>query len=552
MTPRARTFATAAALAVGAAACSEPPPAACDGVSAAALTHPDRKLVGAAAPYPADGLLRGRDDELARSQMARREVAWAALARALEPVPFAIDPDAGAPAVLPRWHTWYGKDDLRRLFDRLFRGLGADEMRARAPFTDQALDEAFAWNPTALDELDSWTVERWQAYLDALDGADELAGVGGIDRVQYSPGAARHLLAGYAPIVGCEGAPPPPPLADLPTPGPRRMVREALVLAACGERHYGPYFVGAGETLEARVEGAATVRLRAGAAPTLDDADCAGATCTASGPAAVWVAVVTDDGGAATLTVDYHEADGPWAPCLPAPFPLDAAIVKADWRRAELGITIPVFDTTARGLASAFAGDQAWSPIDEADPDPAAIYTLALPDGRRYRLAGLHLMTKELDHWLWITAWWAPDPDRDLGADRPPAITALGGPWRNYKMCVVTAYREQDLDPTGGATASTLAAALAAAHPGAGGPSWCSNPMLELGHGNAASSCVGCHQHGGLRETSETILADSVRFPDNGRAQVRNNFLHDYTWAVGSGDRLGRMFADHVEYWTPP
>ena len=27
----------------------------------------------------------------------------------------------------------------------------------------------------------------------------------------------------------------------------------------------------------------------------------------------------------------------------------------------------------------------------------------AAPNGNRYRLAGLHLMTKELDHWLWIT-----------------------------------------------------------------------------------------------------------------------------------------------------
>jgi hypothetical protein len=134
-------------------------------------------------------------------------------------------------------------------------------------------------------------------------------------------------------------------------------------------------------------------------------------------------------------------------------------------------------------------------------------------------------------------------------ADRPAALAA--GPWRYYKMCVVTAFRERDADPRGGLTGS-LADALAVAHAGAGGPSWCSNPMIELGHGNAASNCVGCHQHGGTALSSEAILADDTLFPDNGRTQLRNNFPDDYSWAVTAGDRLGRMFADQVEYWTPP
>lgn len=551
MTPREPFFAIAGIAALAAAACGDPPRDVCEGVTTSELSAPDRKLVGAASAYPADGMLRGRDAELGTSQAARREVAWAALARVLEPVPFAIDPDAGTPAVLPRWHTWYGVDDMRRLFERLFLGLTPDEMRARAPFTDVALDEAFAWNPTAVDGLASWPPDRWQAYLDAIEGAADVAGVGGIDRVQYSPGATRHMLASYASIVGCEGATPPPEVTDAPSAGPRRMVRETMTLAACAARGFGPYFVGEGETLEARVEGAGSVRVRAGAAPTTDVFDCAGPTCEASGPGAVWVTVASDgSGGGATLTIDYQETDAAWAPCLTSPFPLDAAVVKADWRRAELGITVPVFDTSAAGLATSLGGEQEWLSVGTADPGPESIYTLQLPTGAGYRLAGLHLMTKELDHWLWVTMWWSPDANNDLGADRP---ATLASPWNNYKMCVVTAFREGDVDPRGGTTAQSLAESLATVHAGAGGPTWCSNPMIELGHGNAASTCIGCHQHGGLAGLrSEDILADDVRFPDNGRAQVRNNFLDDYSWAITAGDRLGRLFADEVEYWTPP
>jgi hypothetical protein len=77
-----------------------------------------------------------------------------------------------------------------------------------------------------------------------------------------------------------------------------------------------------------------------------------------------------------------------------------------------------------------------------ADPSPAQIHTLTLPNGLHFRLAGLHVMTKELDHWVWITLWWSPEPDDDFGADRPASIAALGGPWGHYKMCVVTAFEE--------------------------------------------------------------------------------------------------------------
>src|SRR5687768_17395145 len=94
-----------AVLGGAAAGCGDDLRATCDdgvGTARAALTAPDRKLVGAASAYPVDGMLRGREDELWRSQAARRAAAWAAVERTVVGVPFAIDPGAGAPAELPR------------------------------------------------------------------------------------------------------------------------------------------------------------------------------------------------------------------------------------------------------------------------------------------------------------------------------------------------------------------------------------------------------------------------------------------------------------------
>jgi hypothetical protein len=539
--------AIAGACGAGCGADDDPAASRCDGIASAAVSAADRKLLGAAAPYPADGALRGQTEALAASQRARRAAAWQVAARVLAPVALAEDVPA-VPSTVPRWQTWYGRDDVLRLFQHLYRALPEDQQAARVRFADSELDAAFAWAPRAVEEQASWPEERWRAYLAGIDQDAEVGGIGGTGRASYSPGAARHMLRSYPEAVAClDGA--PAAFADGPGGGTRRLVREPMVLAACARRVLGPYFVDASDHLRAAIEpgvtgGDATVAVRLGA-PDAAPA-CDAARCEVAGPGPMWIEVAAGpDGLSGAVTVDYAEADPAWAACLDGAVPLDAAVVKADWRRADIGDPLPTYDTSAAGIARHLA-DGEWGPGDgTADPGPGDIYTVALPNGQRHRLAALHVMTKELDHWMWLTLWWSPQPDGDFGEDRPPEIAALGGPWRNYKMCAVTAFAERGRgDLTG-----TLGAAVAATAV-TGDTAWCSNPYLELGHGNAASSCIGCHQHGGTGTPSEDILGDAARFPAGGRAAVRNNFPADYAWALDAGDAFAAMFRDEIEYWT--
>ncbi|HKE20561.1 MAG TPA: hypothetical protein VKB80_37060, partial [Kofleriaceae bacterium] len=488
------------------------------------------------------------------SQGARRAVAWQVALRALAPVALAEDLPADVPAAMPRFQTWYGRDDFQRMFHRLYLDLGEGGRRARAPLVAAAIDDALGWNAQAVHEAPSWPADRFQAYLAAIDEEAEVGGVGGIGRVAYSPGALRHLLTSYAETLPCVNGDPPPAFAEGEAPPVRALTREAVDLGACERRELGPFFVATGEELHASLDGetAASLRLLAGP-PEAREEVCAadpGEPCAAPGPGPITVEVAArGEGGRATVAVELGEAQPTWAACLAGPFPLDAAVVKADWRRSDFGAELPVHDTSADALARRLAGGQDWGEGEAtADPGPDDIYTVVLPGGESYRLAALHIMTKELDHWMWVTLWWSPDPDTDFGADRPAAVASLAGPWAHYKMCTTAWFREEDADPTGGARAPSLAAALAATHPGAGGPSWCSNPYLEIGAGNAATNCTGCHQHGGTGLLPEVIL-DDPRFPERGRLQVRNNFATDYSWAVDSGDKLGRVIADEVDYY---
>jgi hypothetical protein len=120
--------------------------------------------------------------------------------------------------------------------------------------------------------------------------------------------------------------------------------------------------------------------------------------------------------------------------------------------------------------------------VSEDRLGPESVFTITTqPSGATFRLLALHIMTKDLGQWLWITLWWSPDPDSDFGADRPASLPA---PWSQYKMCVVSDFTDATED----------------------GLSSCSNPYFERGRGNTRTNCIGCHQHAG-RATDERLAA---------------------------------------------
>ncbi len=398
----------------------------------------------------------------------------------------------------------------RRLRARLQEGSIATSARPAAGRARRSTRAAgLAWNATALDTDAAWPEQRYLDYLAAIDTADELEGVGGAARVGYSPGAhgapARELRA-------------PPPLPPRPAAravraqplregrpvaeargGRRRRVRVARARPVPGgrrRRRGDPARRGRRRSLRPPRR-AADRRRTLTAARRARDADEA---CTIGGGGPIYVAVVGATAARAEVSIEYLAADVADPKCLDGEMPRDAVLVKADWRRQLPGELLPVYDSSGARMATRLAGDAAWDADGTADPGPADIYTVQLPNGARFRMPALHVMTKELDHWAWITLWWSPSPDTDFGADRPAALAALPGPWRNYKMCVSTSYIEGDPDPRGGFGGS-LGDALAAVHRGVGAPSWCSNPYLEQGTGNAGTNCIGCHQHGGTTLT---------------------------------------------------
>lgn len=400
----------------------------------------DRLLIGKAAKYPADRSLRAQLPVLDASMIARRKAAWAIVEKVVAPVPIAAR-IAGKPRpMLPRLQTWYSREDVLPMFDRLFRALPPGKQKAHARFAPSAIAAVFPWNATMAPTLASFTEERRSARLRELATPSGVHSLGKDARVLMSPAYVEHLLRSYPEIAACQ------------------------VPAASAEP----------------------------------------ATATS------------------------------FASCLDGEFPIDAAAVKMRWMPTSL--PMPTYDTSPAALATKLAAADFGTGDGAAEPDESSIYTMRLTPETSMRLAAVHIMTKELRDWAWITLWWSNDPGSDFGSDRPASLSgSAGGPWGNYKMCVVTAYEEKDM----------------AARAQAGEPaSWCSNPYLETGAHAATTSCIGCHQHGGTPETTDSILSSPLRFPSNGRAKVRKNFPTDYAYTTSAGLDLAAEIRSRIDALT--
>lgn len=245
-------------------------------------------------------------------------------------------------------------------------------------------------------------------------------------------------------------------------------------------------------------------------------------------------------------TLTDPESSEAFAPCLAGEFPPGAVSIKTRWMPSTA--PIPVFDTSAAMLRTRL-GENGTFPENgdtQANPDATKAYSMQLAPGSESRLVAFHIVTKELRDWTWITVWWSPDPNSDFGADRPASFT---GPWANYKMCVVTAYDEKDKAP-GSGFPKTLADAIDAANE-VGPATWCSNPYLETAAHAAKTNCIGCHQHGGTKETNDTILGNPDLFADNSRKRIRNDFPSDYAFTLEGGLELANEFKNRIEAISP-
>lgn len=496
----------------------------------------DRYLAGAGIKYPEHPLRAGM------SMKERRDAAWKIVAKVTRQVDIARGVDQATTQKVPVFQTWYSAAEFQQMLTLFYKRLqdpDFEAVRAAAwkaspndvtlagvePFPDSMLEGAFERYVGEVRKgmIPGWSeedlAEHFQKFETASDdtriGVHEQIGLTNKGLVVFSPALIEHYLKNYSTIYRRCGLMTPSGFSDPAAPG---LSTENFTQCFADEFP------------------ANSVAIKT-----------------------TWAKVEDRDGN---------------------PSPLVYFDTSANGLAAALG-TVPV---SAGGLATEGRGLPTEAGTTAAGPDDIMTVTLRNSDGPvNYRMTGMHIITKELRHWTWVSLWWSPDPTSDFGADRPPEAEGIRGVFRNYKMCVVTDFAETDQDP-GGAyrrdpRTETLAASLDASHAASAPYTWCSNPYIEIGHGNVRTNCIGCHQHAGssvvnaktfydacpdplregesLRECQDRMTKARVQFPFYGRSLVRQNFPADYLYTFNQPDdnvlgRIRRVITAPSTQWHPP
>jgi hypothetical protein len=104
---------------------------------------------------------------------------------------------------VPIWATWYGSDDIKRIFNKLYGDAGPIARKARQPFSEEAIAEAIAWNQEMVFEFPNWTSERMDAQIKSANTRAKQLGLIGLNRTLYSPAYVAHILRNYHRFSSC-------------------------------------------------------------------------------------------------------------------------------------------------------------------------------------------------------------------------------------------------------------------------------------------------------------------------------------------------------------
>ena len=456
--------------------------------------HPvDRRVLGKGQPY---GGTSFEIDKARLSMKHRRDKAWLAVKNLVAQVPIGSlseNFNPNGPKKIPLWQTFYESSEFEQMFRQLYKNLGPIGRRQQKRFCPS--DLARILDDHAKKRLSFVYSERkFNERLGQFDSVEATRGVSGRGVTLFSPAIILHLLQNYRELAACSKT-------------IQNLDRDA----------YGPSPDNFAPCLSQEFPS------REFKKPAMDEYS----HCQESADSLLTdFQKVFDQGGVSVA-------------------------VKTSWQEVTSSSQVAVFDTDADSMKKTLE-DGEWTPssyIDSTSLDPSEIYTIELINSlsapierARYQLTGLHFVTKDERDWLWISLFWSPDASEDLGADRPSDLQET--PWKNYKMCVVSDYPEAIASPGEEFQKEhpDLAATLEAIKDHAKFHTWCSNPYIEQGKGNARTNCIGCHQHGGTNESSGAIFLDDpkdplnaqrrLRFPHSSRSKVRNNFPADYLWSL--------------------
>ena len=158
-----------------------------------------RYALGRGNAYPAEPISESQRTEIQASTLTQRQLAW----RIVEKVVQNVQPSAGAGFQVPRFTTWYARNDFERWFQNSYALLTPEERKTRAALLPAYLSRGESAIVTQVLNSPSWPSDRLDYWLRTLNSREKWLGIMGTARALFSPAAAKHLLTSYKQINTC-------------------------------------------------------------------------------------------------------------------------------------------------------------------------------------------------------------------------------------------------------------------------------------------------------------------------------------------------------------
>ncbi|MGE0173860.1 MAG: hypothetical protein AB7T49_13770 [Oligoflexales bacterium] len=154
-----------------------------------------RRLLGLPIEYQAATVSEKDLKRIKDSIRERRLFGWSVVAKVLSSI--SVDQKWQVPA----WTSWYGRDDFRRIFDKLFFDLGKEGRTTLRPFQLAQIEEGERWNTNAISEV--WSEADYQSWRSSIENAGQVRGLSGLQRVYFDRPVLQHVARNYPLIHKC-------------------------------------------------------------------------------------------------------------------------------------------------------------------------------------------------------------------------------------------------------------------------------------------------------------------------------------------------------------
>jgi hypothetical protein len=130
--------------------------------------------------------------------LLQRQMGWSFWAEILRPL------SGASRSNFMVWQSWYGREDLQRIFRYLYEGLGPLGRRERRELSPLLIEDGIRWNDELQFHASGWDGKRFEEWFARFDTDEKQRSIPGMEKILFNRNALTFLLQNYRRLEICQ------------------------------------------------------------------------------------------------------------------------------------------------------------------------------------------------------------------------------------------------------------------------------------------------------------------------------------------------------------